>query len=48
MRQFFYQIPVTNPTHHDLHGQVDDQSTIDYHHLDPSIDDGMDEHEIYL
>jgi hypothetical protein len=37
-----------NPTHHDLHGPDDSQTTIDYHHLDLSRDDGMDEQEIYL
>jgi hypothetical protein len=36
-----------SPTQHDLHGPDDAQTTIDYHHLDPSRDDGMDEQEIY-
>jgi hypothetical protein len=44
----FGQTPATNPTPHDLHGPDDSQTTIDYHHLDLSRDDGMDEQEIYL
>jgi hypothetical protein len=35
-----------NPTKHDSHGPDDHPKTIDYHHLDMSRDDGMDEHEI--
>jgi hypothetical protein len=31
-----------------VHGPDDPQTTIDYHHLDLSRDDGMDEQEIYL
>jgi hypothetical protein len=43
------QTPATNPTHHDLHGPDDSQTTIHYHHLDLSRDDnGMDEQETYL
>jgi hypothetical protein len=37
---------IANPTQHDLHGPDDAQTTIDYHHLDPSRDDGMDEQEM--
>ena len=48
LEAFFDQTPATNPTHHDLHGPDDPQTTIDYHHLDLSRDDGMDEQEIYL
>jgi hypothetical protein len=31
-----------------VHGPDDPQTIIDYHHLDLSRDDGMDEQEIYL
>jgi hypothetical protein len=31
-------------TQHDSHGPDDVANTIDYHHLDMSRDDGMDEH----
>jgi SHS2 domain-containing protein len=34
----------TNLTQHDVHGPDDSLKTIDYHHLDMSRDDGMDEH----
>jgi hypothetical protein len=43
----FDSLPIANPTQHDLHGPDDAQTTIDYHHLDPSRDDGMDEQEIH-
>jgi hypothetical protein len=36
----FASLPIANPTQHDLHGPDDAQTTIDYHHLDPSRDDG--------
>jgi hypothetical protein len=36
----------TNPTQHDSHGPDDHPKTIDYHHMDMSRDDGMDEHGI--
>jgi hypothetical protein len=36
----------TNLTQHDPHGPDDLPKTIDYHHLDMSRDDGMDEHGI--
>jgi SHS2 domain-containing protein len=36
----------TNPTQHDSHGPDDHPKTIDYHHMDISRDDGMDEHGI--
>jgi hypothetical protein len=38
------QAPTTNLTQHDSHWPDDDSKTIDYHHLDMSRDDGMDEH----
>jgi hypothetical protein len=36
----------TNLTQHDPHGPDDLPKPIDYHHLDMSRDDGMDEHGI--
>jgi hypothetical protein len=35
-----------NLTQHYSHGPDDQPKTIDYHHLDMSRDDGMDEHRI--
>jgi hypothetical protein len=35
------------PNQHDLHGPDESQTTIDYHHLDESRDDGVDEQEIH-
>jgi hypothetical protein len=43
----FASQPIANPTQHDLHGPDDAQTTIDYHHLDPSRDDAVDEQEIH-
>jgi hypothetical protein len=43
----FVHISATNPNQHDLHGPDESQTTIDYHHLDVSRDDGMDEQEIH-
>jgi hypothetical protein len=40
----FDQASTTNLTQHDSHGPDDGSKTIDYHHLDMSRDDGMDEH----
>jgi hypothetical protein len=45
--RFCFTAAITNPTQHDLHGPDDAKTTIDYHHLDPSRDDGMDEQEIH-
>jgi hypothetical protein len=39
----YCQAPTTNLTQHDSHGQGDYLKTIDYHHLDMSRDDGMDD-----
>jgi hypothetical protein len=36
----------TNLTQHDSHGPYDQPKTIDYHHMDMSKEDGMDEHGI--
>jgi hypothetical protein len=36
----------TNPTHHDPHGPDDPFRTINYHHLDISGHDGMEEQDI--
>jgi hypothetical protein len=36
----------TNPTQHDPHGPDDPSRTINYHHLDISGHDGMDEQDI--
>jgi hypothetical protein len=44
----FHQVLNTNLTQHDVHGPDDSPKTIDYHHLDMSRDDGMDEHRIDL
>jgi hypothetical protein len=38
----FIRTPATNPTQHNLRGQDDTQSTIDYHQLDLLRDDGME------
>jgi hypothetical protein len=43
----FIHTPATNPTQHDVHGQDDTPTTIDYHQLDLSRDGGMDKQEIY-
>jgi hypothetical protein len=42
----FILTPAKNPTQHNLRGQDDTQTTIDYHQLDLLRDDGMDEQEI--
>jgi hypothetical protein len=42
----FIHIPATNPMPHNLHQQDDTHTTIDYHQLDLSRDDGMDEQGI--
>jgi hypothetical protein len=42
----FCHAPTTNLTQHDPHGPDDLPKPIDYHHLDMSRDDGMDEHGI--
>jgi hypothetical protein len=43
----FYQTLTTHLIqHYDSHGPDDYPKTIDYHHLDMSRDDGMDEHGI--
>jgi hypothetical protein len=44
---FRSHLTATNPNQHDLHGPDESQTTIDYHHLDVSRDDGMDEQEIH-
>jgi hypothetical protein len=38
--------PATIPTQHNLYGQNDTQTTIDYHQLDLSRDVGVDEQEV--
>jgi hypothetical protein len=38
----------TNLTQHDSHGPDDQPKTIDYHHLDISRDDVLDEHGILI
>jgi hypothetical protein len=42
----FCHPPTPDLTQHDLHGPDDNPKTIDYHHLNMAIDDGMDEHGI--
>jgi hypothetical protein len=42
----FGQATTTNPTQHDPHGPDDPFRTINYHHLDISAHDGMDEQDI--
>jgi hypothetical protein len=42
----FYLVPMTNLTQHDSHGPDDYTKTFDYHHLDTSRDDVMDENGI--
>jgi hypothetical protein len=42
----FHQVLTTNLTQHDINKPDDSPKTIDYHHLDMSRDDGMDEHGI--
>jgi hypothetical protein len=39
----FVQVLTTNPTQHDPHGPDDPFRTVNYHHLDISGHDGMDE-----
>jgi hypothetical protein len=45
-RLIFVQAPTDNPTQHDPHGPDNPLRTINYHHLDISGHDGMDEQEI--
>jgi hypothetical protein len=45
--RFCFTAAIANPTQYDLHEPDDAQPLIDYHHLDPSRDDGMDEEEIH-
>jgi hypothetical protein len=40
----FYHALTTNLTQHDSHRPYDQPKTIDYHHMDMSKEDGMDEH----
>jgi hypothetical protein len=42
----FIHTTAANPTQHNLHGQNDTQTTIDYHQLDLSRDVGVDEQEV--
>jgi hypothetical protein len=42
----FGQATTTNPSQHDSHGPDDPFRTINYHHLDISGHDGMDEQDI--
>jgi hypothetical protein len=42
----FDQAPTTHPTWHDPDGSDDPFRTIQYHHLDISGHDGMDEQDI--
>jgi hypothetical protein len=42
----FTPVLMTNLTQHDSHGPDDHPKTFDYHHLDMSRDDGMDENGI--
>jgi hypothetical protein len=46
LESILYHISATNPTQHDLHQPYEPQTTINYHHLNISRDDGMDEQEI--
>ena len=41
-------IPTPSPSQHDPHGPDDPFRTINYHHLDISGQDGMDEQDIGL
>jgi hypothetical protein len=47
LEPIFVLISATNPNQHDHHGPDESQKTIDYHRLDVSRDDGMDEQEIH-
>ena len=43
----FIHTPATNPTQHDLYGQNDDPTTIDYHQMDLLFRDvGVDKQEV--
>jgi hypothetical protein len=42
----FLEMPVANPYQHDRHGPDDPFRSINYHHLDISGHDGMDEQDI--
>jgi hypothetical protein len=42
----FAKAPTAHPTQHDPHGPDDPFRTINYHHLDISGHDGMDEQDI--
>jgi hypothetical protein len=42
----FLDMPVANPTQHDRHGPDDPFRSINYHHVDISGHDGMDEQDI--
>ncbi len=42
----FHQAPTSHLTQHDPHGPDDPFRTINYHHLDISGHDGMDEQDI--
>jgi hypothetical protein len=42
----FVEAPTANPTQHDPHGPDNPLRTINYHHLDISGHDGMDEQDI--
>jgi hypothetical protein len=43
---FLYKPTNPNSTQHDPHGADDPFRTINYHHLDISVHDGMDEQDI--
>jgi hypothetical protein len=43
---FLFKPTNPNPTHHDPHGPDDPFRTIDYHHLNISRHDGMDEQDV--
>ncbi len=46
VRLIFASVPSTDPTQHDPHGPDDPFRTINYHHVDISGHDGMDEQDI--
>jgi hypothetical protein len=46
MQLIFFDISTANPTQHDRHGPDDPFRSINYHHLNISRHDGMDEQDI--
>jgi hypothetical protein len=46
VRLIFASVPSTDPTRHDPHGPDDPLRTINYHHVDISGHDGIDEQDI--